>query len=281
MKEVESSKNNDAIAHHASIADYFMIKNYILGLMIIPSLLLGKLIEAESLEEIIKHLSYNSLVFCDLDNTLIMANQHFGSVQWGDHYINKLIETGESPQRAEEYVHHLWMTILPSLPMRLVDPDAPQIIQNIRNSGIQVLGLTARFPYEAPYTHPQLQKFGIQFDHPYSDHEIPVDYPALYEKGILFSGTRNKKSEVLINFLKRFHLFPKKIIFIDDKWSHVKDLESALAPFNIEFVGIRLSKADKHVNEYDPLIAEIQMDLFPNFISDEEALQLLTTKASS
>lgn len=244
--------------------------------MIMPSLLTGKIIETDIFEEVINHLSPNTIVFCDLDNTLIEANQQFGSVQWGDNHKRKLIELGHSPKDAEEILRTLWLEILPIMPMRLVDVEAPRIIQNLQQKECVVLGLTARYPEDSPNTHPQLDRFRIHFDKQYPDQEIFLKDSALYEKGILFCGTHNKKSEVLIAFLKQLNLSPKKIILIDDKLSHIQDLENILPSFNIDYVGIRFSKADKRVSEYNSIIADIQWKLFPPFITDEEAHQLLS-----
>src|ERR1700730_17206948 len=96
---------------------FFMIKQLILALMIMPSLLIGKIIETDLFEEVINHLSPNTIVFCDLDNTLIEASQQFGSVQWGDNYRRKLIDSGESSEKAEEIVHNLWLKMLPIIEM--------------------------------------------------------------------------------------------------------------------------------------------------------------------
>ena len=101
--------------------------------MTIPSLLLGKIIETDLFEEVINHLSPNTIIFCDLDNTLIEANQQFGSVQWGDNHKRKLIELGHSPKAAEEILRNLWLEILPIMPMRLVDIERLQELCKIYN----------------------------------------------------------------------------------------------------------------------------------------------------
>jgi hypothetical protein len=243
--------------------------------MFIPSVLISDILETEFFEEIINHLSPNTLVCCDLDNTLIEASQQFGSVQWGDNYRRSLIESGVSSEEAEEIVHQIWMKMLPIITMRLVDTEAPRIIQNFQQKGCIVLGLTARYPEEAQYTHSQLNRVGIHFDNRYSRQKMLLNGPVLYEKGILFCGTCNKKGEALINFLKRIEFKPQKIVFIDDKLTHIKDLENILTSFNIDYVGIRFSKADKRVNEYDQALADLQWRLFPHFVTDEEAKQLL------
>lgn len=256
-----------------------MLKKFILALMALPSLVMGKIIEADTFEEILQHLSPQTIVLCDLDNTLIEASQHLGSVQWGDHYKKKLIEAGETAEKAEEMMEQFWLKMLPTVPMRLVDAEAPKIIENMQQKGTLVLGLTARYSEEAPYTHPQLNQFGIHFNQ-FFEKEINLKAPLLYEKGILFSGT-HKKSEALLAFLKQLPQLPQKIIFIDDKYRHIQDLENALASFQLDYVGIRFSKTDERIHAFNPLIAEIQEEFFPEFITDEEALQILHSLSNS
>lgn len=230
-----------------------------------------KIIETSSFEEVFDHLSPETILFCDLDNTIMEVTQHFGSVQWGDNHKEKLINSGESSEKAEEILHNLWFGILPHISMQLVDEQIPQIIQSIQKMGHFVLGLTARYPKEAWYTHPHLNRFQINFDKFFPDQHIPLESPILYENGILFCGTQIKKSDALMAFLQLHNLTPKKIIFIDDKLHHVQDLEAPLTSANIEYVGIRYSKCDQRVKDYDEKIANIQWKLFPTFISDKDA----------
>lgn len=238
-----------------------------------------KLIETEKLDEIFNHLSLDTLVISDIDNTLIETDQHLGSVQWGENLISKLIASGESPEKAHRSIHDHWLAILPNANMRLIDEKTPSIFHQIRQKGVTLMGLTARHPLEASFTHPQLHKVGLHFD--YQDgnsHEtFPLNHAATYDKGILFCGIRNKKSDVLLSYLDKKNYKPKRVIFIDDKWDHVIDLEKALTAHHIDYVGIRLSKTDKRVKEYHDTIADIQWKSFPSIISDEEAYKLLKT----
>ncbi|MBS0623729.1 MAG: DUF2608 domain-containing protein [Verrucomicrobia bacterium] len=235
-----------------------------------------KIIETKSFEEIVKHLSANTLILFDVDNTLIEACQHFGSVQWGEDYQQKLIQEGQSPDQANRLLHEFWIQkILPVIPMRLVDEKIPAMMEFIRQKGHFILGLTARHPDEACYTHPQLSQFGISFDHLYPNQQIELQHPAVYEQGILFCGVQNKKSETLKNFITKNNLAPQRVIFVDDKVSQIEDVKRGLDPFDMDYIGIRLSATDVRVQSYDPRIAEIQAKFLPHFLSDEEAHQLL------
>lgn len=234
-----------------------------------------KIIETDDLQDLHQHLTPETIVFFDLDNTLLEPCQHFGTVQWGEYYYKKLMDDGEPPESAEKIAQSMWGKYLPNAELRLLDPQSPSVISQLRQKGHLVLALTARYPDEAYYTHPQLQRLGFEFDRRFGDQTVPLPFPALFENGVLFASTLNTKGSALIALLERVNLKPKKILFIDDKLSHVEDLESTLAPLDIDFVGIRYSKADNRVNSFDPQIADLQMELFPRFVSDEEAFELL------
>ena len=61
------------------------------------------------------------------------------------------------------------------------------------------------------------------------------------------------------------------IIFIDDKLSHIQDIVEECQSQGVECIGIRFSGADEAVKNFDPTIAEIQWDIFPVMITDDEA----------
>ncbi|MBA3238761.1 MAG: DUF2608 domain-containing protein [Parachlamydiaceae bacterium] len=237
---------------------------------------LGKIIETDCFDEIRSHITENTAIFFDLDNTLVEPVQHFGSVQWGEHFEKRLLETGKSLKEVEAFLQPYWNGLLPDLSMRLLDQTAPNIIRELQQKGHLVLGLTARDPMDAIYTHPLLDQIGIRFESEYADQKISMSFPAIFERGVLFTGIHNSKGESLVALLKQINHFPQKVLFVDDKLNHVQSLEGPLAELNIDYIGVRYSKADKRVQEFDAQIADLQMQHFPKFISDEEAREMLS-----
>lgn len=237
----------------------------------------AKIIETECFNEIRSHITENTAIFFDLDNTLVEPVQHFGSVQWGEHYEKRLLDTGKTLKEVEAILQPYWNKLLPDLSMRLLDQTAPNIIRELQQKGHLVLGLTARDVVDAIYTHPLLDQYGIRFECEYADQEISMRYPAIFERGILFTGIHNTKGETLVELLKQINHFPQRVLFVDDKLNHVQSLEGPLAALNIDYIGVRYSKADKRVQEFDPQIADLQMQHFPKFISDDEARQMLAS----
>lgn len=240
------------------------------------------IIEAESIEEMVKHISHaDTLVVCDLDNTLIETTIHFGSVQWGEDFIRKLVLGGKSQAEAEEEVKYRWFSILPHIPMRLIETKTPKVLQDIHQKGIPVFGLTARFPEEVSYTLQRLRQFDLNFNKNYLNCELSLKHAARFEEGILFCGTKNRKSDALLHFLQQNDLQPRKIIFVDDKLHHLEDLANSLTRTPIEYVGIRFSGSDKRVKGFNAALATIQEKFFPQFISDVMAQEILENQCFS
>lgn len=257
------------------------IKKLLFVILILPKFLMGEIIETSQFEDVLLHVEQNAskelFIVCDIDNTLLRGSQHLGSVAWGDYMVAQLERKGISKQQAEEIENILWKTVQPYVKVKLVDPKTSEVIQEIQNRKISIVGLTARSPDEVECTTNQLLSLGIDLSfegrHPFVSTTClsMEDRDALYDKGILFSTPFNKKSSVLFSFFEKYSIFPECIIFIDDKRSHVEDIEKACKELNIHFVGIRFSAGDEHVKNFNPLLADIQWEVFPTIISDEQA----------
>lgn len=251
--------------------------------MTIPTFPFSGIIESLQLEEILSHIhthpSEEILIIFDIDNTLLSSQQQLGSVAWGEHFIADLERKGISHENADKIQSILWKSLHPLLPIQLIDPNTLHVIEHLQEKSITFLCLTARAPEEADYTHIQLQKIGIQLPLTWSMQEFPTEPKTTFDKGILFATLRHRKSEILLHFLEQNGLYPKKVIFIDDREEHVRDVSSALENKGIPCIGIRFSGADRYNKSFDPRISDIQWKAFPQHISDEEARQILSLMA--
>lgn len=247
--------------------------------LMLPQLLLGSIIETAQFDEVLKHVGQddpkNVLVLCDIDNTLLRSAHHLGSAAWGDHIISRLVSKGMSKREAEEIENIFWKTVQPRIKVTAVDSKTPSIIHEIQKRKIPVLGLTARTPEEAGHTVDQLMSIDINLlnsGYPFFAKTLNIEgRDALYEKGILFTTPFIKKSEVLFTYLEKHAIAPKRIIFVDDKMSHVEDLASACNERGIAYVGIRFSAADNEAKNFDARLADIQWEAFPVVLSNEQA----------
>lgn len=254
-------------------------------LLILPSLLIANIFETPRMAEILSYLNHSPdklLVVCDIDNTLIKPNQFLGSVAWGEHVVAQLTNKGIDSKKAHEIEHILWETLQPHLMVETIDSETSQVIQEIQKRNIPIIALTARFPTESNYTCAQLQSVGIDFSQQKhlspSQQFLPTEPSALYQDGVLFGTTKNKKSDVLFAFLDHASLSPECVIFVDDKQYHVEDVIHACQKRGIRCIGIRFSGADEDVNKFNPAIAEAQWKAFPAILSNGDALQMISNQ---
>jgi hypothetical protein len=184
-----------------------------------------------------------TLVLCDIDNTLIRASQYLGSVQWSEDLKTKLERGGMSEKEVKQLESVLWQSVQPHVSVELVDLETPGVIKSLQNKNVRVLGLTARSPEEADYSARQLSSLDIDLQSPFfkDNQSLSLETAALYKNGILFSTPLNKKSEVLLAFLEKNRLLFKRIIFIDDKLHHVQDVVDAAERRGISCLGIWLN----------------------------------------
>jgi len=243
-------------------------------LTMIPSLLIGSIVETNRFDDILIYIDQTSprktIVVCDLDNTLIVPCEPLGSVAWAEYLQHKLQSKGVSKKDSEVVEHILWKTIQPHIEMQTVDPKTSEVINELKKRQIPILGLTARFPEDSWFTFAQLQSVDIdlslQKDLPQVNLQLPLEPYASYEKGVLFSTTVNKKSAVLIKFLELHKMNLECVIFVDDKHHHVEDVENACKKLGIQCIGVRFSGADEYFKTFNSSKAELQWEIFPNKI---------------
>ena len=141
-----------------------------------------------------------------------------------------------------------------------VEQKTPAILSTLQKKGIVTLALTARSLPMVKRTHEQLQTAGFYFGHTKEfDQEftIPAEQPALLSHGIIFCGNNNK-GQILLKTLGMCGYKPKTVIFVDDQLTYVLEVEKECLLTKIHFVGIRYSKLDPLIAQFDPARAEKQ-----------------------
>lgn len=253
------------------------MKKFLAALSLLPSLLCGMVFESDQMKDILPHVSEGTLVLIDLDNTLIESSIHLGSAQWRDHVRDRARAAGYDKQGVEEVLDQFWLFVQPFVPVRIVDPNAAQVMEDLRKSHIPVIALTAREPRELAHTQKQIASTGVVLSgtRVFGNATLPSEFPGLYQDGVIYCGD-NTKSGALLAFFEHIGKAPKKVVFVDDRQEQVDGLAKTMEEMGIEFVGIRFSGADTRVESFDGSIADVQFVLLPIIISDEEAQQLLS-----
>ena len=250
------------------------MKKIIAALCLVPSLIFGQIVESDQMETIVPHVTSETWVLIDVDNTLIESATHLGSAQWRSYIRKKALALGYTTAESELILDKFWIFVQHFVPVRLVDPAAPAVISQLQHSKTPVFALTAREPIEMTHTQKQLESVDVKLSNDDDRVLLSTAQPSLYHEGVIYCGD-NTKSQALRAFFEYMGYMPKKIIFIDDKQAQVEEVEKAVEEMGIEYVGIRFSRADERVQAFDANIADLQFSHLPDIISDEEAQKIL------
>jgi FMN phosphatase YigB (HAD superfamily) len=250
------------------------------SLFLFCSLLEGKSLikETNDFSHVFTYLEEGTLFVFDLDNTLIETAQHLGSDQWVSHQLDLLMKQGLTFDDALNQVIAQLVEVQNRSEVRLVDPIIPDLLSQMQNNRVPMVGLTKRDPQLSDRTLEQLSSLQIDFGKNALIEEVLVFeglQETTFKQGIIFAGHGIEKGPALIAYLNRLKIAPKKIVVIDDKMNHIQNIAKALEQLEMDFIGIRYGGADEKVKSFNPKIAELQWEHFQKILSDEQALHLM------
>ncbi len=235
----------------------------------------SSIVETPHFNDLRLYVDADTLILLDIDDTLLIPEQTLGSDVWFQ-YQYQLNEDKADPLDATlaqwEAIRHLSR-------MKTVEKDTAAVVSDLQNEKYCIMGLTTQGLALATRTVQQLLENGIDLIKTAPSQEdiyLMNERGVLYRHGILFtSGT--PKGPALEKLLKATDLHPKKIVFINDKKSHLLDVAKSAQKLNIEFIGLRYSCSDERVAHFSPEIADVQFQYstFSHLLSDEEAQNLL------
>ncbi len=241
-------------------------------------------IETNNIHEILAHPDEGTLYVFDLDNTLIEPHQHLGSDQWVEHQLNSLTKQGSSIEAAVQVVIPRYIDIQNKIEMKLVDPSIPLLFSKLKEKKAFAIGLTKRWPELSERTLKQLEPLLIDFGAtaPLKGTHLLTDLKGTCCKGgIIFIASGLDKGPSLVSYLKKLEKFPKRVIMIDDKMSHLANIAKALEALDIPFIGIRYGALDEKVKAFNSEVADLQLEHLHKVLSDEQALHLLQLNKKS
>lgn len=241
------------------------------------SLCSGENFEIETMDDIYSHITKECLVIFDIDNTLLEPAQELGNDQWFYARLNYYKKKGLNHTIALDKALSEWHSIQNVTKVTPVENHTYSIVASLQDKGQTIMGLTTRGLGLSTRTIEQLHclNFDLTKTAPTS-HEIFFwnGQGVLFKGGVLFTAGTHK-GKALKKFLDQIGYKPKKIVFINDKASHLKDVEEFCTARNIPFAGLRYGHLDKKVKNFREDIAQIQWEQFGKIISDQEALEIL------
>lgn len=232
--------------------------------------------ELPHFREMTHHLKEEDLVILDIDDTLLIPTQMLGCDEWFQYRYKEHLKEMSQREALEKALAE-WEAIRHLTKMEIVEPGTDALIQELQNAGHCIMGLTTQGLALATRTSKQLtsHQIDLQLTAPsQEDHYFTIGgHGVLYRHGILFtSGT--SKGESLFALCNKIGYSPKRIVFVNDKLAHLKDIEEVAEEKGVEFMGLRYGFSDARKRAFSPAIANYQFthSTFEHILSDDEAI---------
>lgn len=238
----------------------------------------AKVIETAHIADVMPFISEESWFLVDLDNTLFEAKQALGHANWFYDEMQARMQKGMARDDAIRDVYPEWIKTQRVCPVKPLEEQFIFEILALQEKSVVVMGFTHRQPLAAEVTLHQIRSLGIDFTKTAPNKEtftIPSATPTLYTHGVLFVGDYNKKGDIFLPFLQMIQKNPVKVVFIDDKRKNVEELEQALAPLEVEYIGIHYRAIEYTAPVYSPELAQFQYQFIDKIMSNQAAQALM------
>ncbi len=255
-----------------------MLSITLFQMMMFCTHLSGRIIETKHFSKITDYIQPDTLVVLDIDDTLLIPTQTLGSDAWFCYRLKQLLAENNQESALDKALAE-WEAVRHLTKMKIVESGTERVIEGLQNRNVVVMGLTTQGLALATRSINQLLAVNIDLTKTApscEDHYFINQHGVLYRHGVLFtSGT--PKGPALLKLLDIINFQPKHVVFINDKSTHLRDVEQAVECRNISFTGLRYSYCDERVAHFNPKIADIQWNLstFSKILSDEEAESIL------
>ena len=220
--------------------------------------------EIPNIKAALKHISYDTCLVLDLDNTVMESSLELGGDQWFNGMLKHAIQVETNSQIAFAAVILIYYAVQNHVRTKAVEPEISQIIRALQDIGVPVIALTARDHSIMQPTIRQLNAIGIDF----SRCSIPAEGSVSYDKGIIFCNGQNKGA-ALDGFLKTCAYLPQHIVMLDDKKAHLAHVMDAVDALGIRFSGFRYGFLDEKVSQFDMHTASHQLAHLKKRLSPE------------
>ena len=250
---------------------------YVFLSMLLFRFLSAELIEIHNIDEFSKYAAEGTLLVFDIDNTIIEPTQTLGSDQWFHHQIDQYVAKGYPAQEALEIALAEWMAIQNITKVQLVEPAVAGLIAKYQQMGWPLIGLTTRGLGMATRTIDQLQTLGIDLNRSApikEDQYFENKGGVLFRGGILFTAGTNKGS-AFFKLMDKVGYEVKKVLFVNDKATHLRELEKTCKKREVSFTGLRYGFLDHKIKNMRKDLAKLQLEHFGKLLSDHDAEKML------
>ncbi len=252
----------------------------LLSIFFLADCLTAQIIKTSSIQDIREEITDNTLVLFNIAEVLMDTETSLGTQAW-----RKFIRV-----RLDSKLHdELTLFVFENVPPKCPEPSTPQLINELQSEGIVTLAFTSRgrnewYASQVPnvdlITEKLLLQIGIDFSKTQLSEELlllPSLFAEFYHAGVIYATNTREKGELLLEIFERTGYRPSKIVFVDDKVDSLIAVEKTPSSLNIPFVGYAYSRTSKDHANFDPLVANIQLDwliTYGKVLTDAEAIEI-------
>ncbi|MFA6534623.1 MAG: DUF2608 domain-containing protein, partial [Candidatus Babeliales bacterium] len=213
-----------------------------------------QIVESNSIQDVKKFIESDTLFIFDYDNVLVEGKLDYGFDAWFCAMMGKLEGRGLSTKEAKAKLLPVYEEIQRSAVVQAVEPDAKNLIENLKNDGHKVMILTVRSLCLIESVFKQLKSVEIDVERD----SIPENginstlskLGSKYFNGILFCDGYYKGPALKAFLLGHPELKIKKIVFVDDKLKNLESVKVSAQELGIKFVGLRYACTDARTKAY-------------------------------
>lgn len=232
--------------------------------------------ECQTVRDVLKYCSYNTLVIFDLDNTLFRPTraEEVASEQFCTKIFEQAFVVSSDRTEALSLAITVCNAARKNVTIKLVEPNAAIIIKRLQDIGIPVLALTARGGEEdIEVTEKQLNSVSVDFSKQWknlSSFKIKKDerFRSSYQNGVIYCDGAGK-GICLSDFIKQINYKPA-IVMIDDKKENLVNLCEHMNHHDIDFIGLRYGFLDSRVSMFDMVRSQNHLLRLQSFFSPSE-----------
>jgi phosphoserine phosphatase len=250
---------------------------FLVTLLVLGWSLFGAIQEMPYFSELQGHVAKGTLVVLDIDDTLLVPTQMLGDDRWFRGQVDKHQKAGMADFFDKALAE--WEAIRHLTQVQVVEQGSPQLVRALQEQGVAVIGLTTQGLGLATRTVHQLKALGFDLARSAPSRQelhLMNGHGILFRAGILFTAGTNKGT-ALLKLLDAIGYRPERVVFVNDKKSHLVDMEGPLEQAGIAFMGLRYGYSDARCAAYRADVAQVQFErsTFTHILSDEEALAIL------
>lgn len=251
-----------------------------LSIFFLASSLSAQIIKTSNIQDIREEIVDNTLVLFNIAEVLMDTETSLGTQAW-----RKFIRV-----RLDSKIHdELSLFVFENIPPKSPESSIPELISELQSQGLITFAFTSRgrnewytsqIPNVDLITEKLLLQIGIDFSKTQLNKELlllPSLFAEFYHEGVIYATNNKDKDELLLEILERTGYRPSKIVFVDDKVDSLISIEKTLNSLNIPFVGYAYSRTSKDHANFDPFIANIQLDCLITYgqvLTDDEAIEI-------